>query len=79
MVFVAVRKDYAAHMLAIFKEIRNVGDDDVNAQQLGFGKHQARVNHHDVIAIADGHAVHPELAHPAQRNYMEFSSWHSLD
>jgi hypothetical protein len=65
VVFVAVRKDDAAHMLAIFEQVRNVGNDDVDAQQLSFGEHQAGVNNDDVIAKADGHAVHTELAQPA--------------
>jgi hypothetical protein len=65
VVFVTVRKHDAAHMLAIFEQIRNVGDDDVDAQQLGFGEHQPGVNNDDVIAPADGHAVHTELAQPA--------------
>ena len=76
VVFVAVRKHDAAHMLAIFEQVRNVGDDDVDAQQLGLGEHQAGVHHDDVVAKADGHAVHTELAHPAQRNYMQFSFGH---
>ena len=76
VVFVAVGEHDAAHMLAIFEQVRNVGDDDVDAQQLGFGEHQAGVDHDDVIAAADGHAVHTELAHPAQRNNMQFSCWH---
>ena len=65
VVFVAVREDDAAHMLAIFEQVRNVGDDDVDAQQLGFGEHQAGVDDDDVVAPADGHAVHTELAQPA--------------
>src|SRR6266853_2823503 len=68
VIFVAVGKHDAAHILAIFEEIRNVGNDDIDAQQLGFGKHQPRVDHDNVIAKADGHAVHTELAHPAERN-----------
>jgi hypothetical protein len=73
VVFVAVREHDAAHMLAILEQVRNVGNDDVDAQQLGLGEHQAGIDHDDVIAIADGHAVHTELAHPAQRNNMQFS------
>ena len=61
----------------ILKQVRDVGNNDVDAQQLGFGKHQAGIDHDDVIAIADGHAVHPELAHPAERNYVQFPVWHS--
>ena len=76
VIFMAMRKDDAAHMLAILKQVRNVGDDDVDAQQLSFRKHEACVNHDDVVAIADGHAVHTELAHPTQRNYVQFSCWH---
>src|SRR5208282_3004296 len=76
VIFVAVRKDDGAHQLAIFKQVRNVGDNDVDPQQLGFGEHQAGVNHDDVIAPADGHAVHTELAQPAQRNNMQFSFCH---
>ena len=68
VIFVAVREHDAAHMLAIFEQVRNVGDDDIDAQQLGFREHQAGVDHDDVVAEADGHAVHTELAHPAQRN-----------
>src|ERR1700686_5713156 len=71
--FVAVRQGDAAHMFAIFEQVRNVGDDDVDAQQLGFREHKPRVYHDDVVAEADGHAVHTELAHPAQRNNMQFS------
>src|SRR5258708_36852157 len=77
VIFVAVRKDDAAHILAIFEQVRNVGDDDVDAQQLGFREHEPGVDHDDVVAQADDHAVHTELAHPAQRNNMQFSSWHS--
>ena len=79
VIFVAVGKDDAPHMLAIFKQVRNVGNDDVNTEQFGFGKHQPSVNHDDVVAIADGHAVHTELAHTAQRNNVQFSSCHSLN
>src|SRR5258708_10628590 len=75
--FVGVRQDDAAHILAIFEQVRNVGDDDVDAQQLGLREHEPGVDHDDVVAQADDHAVHTELAHPAQRNNMQFSSWHS--
>ncbi len=73
VVFVAVGEDDAAHMFAIFQQVRNIGDNDIDAQQFGFGEHQAGVHYDDVVAKADGHAVHTELAHPAQRNYMQFS------
>ena len=41
VVFVAVRENDAAHALAVLGQVRNVGDNDVDAQQFGLGKHQA--------------------------------------
>jgi hypothetical protein len=74
VIFVPVGENDAAHHFAILKQVRNVGDNDVDAQQLGFGEHESGIDNDDVIAIADGHAVHAELAHAAQRNDMQFSS-----
>src|SRR5260370_39707948 len=77
VIFVAVRQDDAAHIFTIFEQVGNVRDNDVDAQQLGFAEHQAGVDHDDDVAEADVHAVHTELAQPAQRNNMPFASWHS--
>jgi len=76
MIFVAVREDDAAHALAVLDEIRNVGDYDVDAEQLGFREHQAGVDDDDVIAKAHGHAVHTELAEASEGDYLQFSSGH---
>src|SRR5215831_3745488 len=65
MVFVAVGKDNPAHLLAVFDEVGNVGNDDINAEKLGLGEHQSRIDHDDVIAPAHGHTVHAELAQAA--------------
>ena len=66
VVFVAVSEDNSANMLPVFDEIRNVGDDDVDAEKFGFGEHQAGVDDDDVVSPADGHAVHAELAEAAR-------------
>jgi hypothetical protein len=73
VIFVPVRKHDAAHQFAIFDQIRNIGNNNIDAEQFGFGKHEPGIYDHDVIAIADGHAVHAELAHAAERNNMQFS------
>ena len=57
-------------------EIADVGDDDVDAEELFFGEHQAGVDDDDVIVPTEGHAVHAELAQAAERNDMEFSGRH---
>ncbi len=62
VVFVAVGEDDSAHPLPVFDEVGNVGNNDVHAEQFSLGEHEAGVNHNNVVAPADGHAVHTELA-----------------
>ena len=76
VVFMAVGQDNRAHLLAVFDQVRDVGNNDVHAQQFGFGEHQAGVDDDNVIAPAHGHAVHSELAQTAQGHDMQLSSWH---
>ena len=66
MIFVAVGEDDGAHVLAVFDQVADVGNDDVHAQQFGFGKHQSGVDDDDVVTPANGHAVHAELAESAK-------------
>ena len=73
VVFVAMREHDCAHAMPIFGEIGNIGYDDIDAQQFGFGEHHAGVHDDHVIAPAHGHAVHSELAEAAERHQMEFS------
>src|SRR5690349_7270556 len=76
VVFMAVGKDNGAHAFTIFEQVAEVGDDDVDAQQLGFGEHQARVDDDDVVTPANGHTVHSEFAESAERYDLKFSGWH---
>src|SRR5215472_16046568 len=76
MVFVAVCEDDAAHALAVFDEVGNVRNDDVDAEKFGLGEHEAGVDDDDVVTPAEGHAVHSELAKAAERNDVKLSSWH---
>jgi uncharacterized protein YijF (DUF1287 family) len=77
VVFVTMRQKNAAHALAVFDEVRNVGNDDVDPEQFGLGKHQPRIDDQDVISPAHGHAVHAELAESAQGDDLQFSGRHS--
>ena len=76
VVFVAVGEDDAPDALAVFGEIGNVGDDDVDAEEFGFGEHESGVDDDDVVTPADSHAIHTELAQAAQGDNLQFSSWH---
>ncbi len=66
MVFVAVRQDDGFDEMAILFEIGDVGNDEVDAEQFGFGEHHAGVNDDDGVAKAKGHHVHAEFPQAAQ-------------
>jgi len=73
-----MRENNGTNTLPVFDEIGNIGHDNIYAQQLSFGKHQARVNDDNVIAPAHGHAVHSELAQTAEGHNLQFSGWHFM-
>jgi hypothetical protein len=54
-------------MGAILDQVGKIGDYDIDAEQLGFGEHKPGVDNDDVVAPANGHAVHAELAESTQR------------
>ena len=76
VVFVAVGENDGADALAVLDEVGNVGDDDVDAEEFGFGEHQAGIDDDNVVAPAHGHAVHAELAETAERDDLQFSGGH---
>ena len=76
VVLVAVREHDGPNVLLVFDQVGDVGHHNVHAEQLGFGKHQARVNHNNVIFPAHGQAVHTELAQPTQGNDLQLFCLH---
>ena len=68
VILVAVRQDKGANHLPVVLQVRQVGHDQVDAQQLSFGKHHPGIDHDDVVAEPEGGHVHPELAQPAYGN-----------
>jgi hypothetical protein len=71
VILVGMRQEQRPHAIAIFHQVREIRRDDIDAQQLGFGKHHAAIDDDDVVAIAQRHDVHAELAEPAQRDQAE--------
>ncbi len=55
-------------MLLVLLEIGDVGDDDIHAEELGLGKHHARIDQNHIVARTEDHHVHAELAQSAQGN-----------
>ena len=76
VIFVAVGQDDAANPLAVLDEIGDVGNNDVDAEQFGFGEHESGVDDENVVSPANGHAVHAEFAEASERDNLQFSSGH---
>ena len=65
VVFVAMGEDDGADVLLVLDEVGDIGDDDVDAEELGLGEHEAGIDDDDVVFLAEGEAVHTELAESA--------------
>src|SRR5208283_3281278 len=76
VVLMAVREHDGAHVLLVLNQVGDVGNHDVDAEQLGLRKHEPRVDHNNVVFPAQRQAIHAELAQPAQRNDLQFFCWH---
>ncbi len=76
VVLVPVGEDDGADFISVFSEIADIGDDDIDAQQLFFGKHQAGIDDDDVILPPECHAVHTELAQAPERDHSQFILCH---
>ena len=68
VIFVAVRENNAADMLAILFEVGDVGDDEVDAKEFGVGKHHAGVDDEDIVAKTQDQHVHTKFAETTERN-----------
>src|SRR5664279_686563 len=68
VIFVAVGENNGAYMGAILDQVGDIGDNDVHTQQLGFREHESGVNDDNVVAPANGHAIHAEFAESPERH-----------
>ena len=68
MVLVGVRDQERLDVLAAFLEVGDVGHDEVDAEHLLVGEHQAAVDHDDVVAVLEHVHVLADLADAAERN-----------
>ena len=68
VVLVAVREDERRDPAAIGVERADIGNDQVDAEELRPGKHHAGVDEQSGIPAGDEQHVHAELADPAERD-----------
>ena len=69
VVLMPMRQQDRADLVAVLRQVADIGNDNVDAQQLFFRKHQAGIDDDNVILPAEGHAVHPELTKAPQGNH----------
>jgi hypothetical protein len=66
VIFVTVGENNGADEGAILLEVRDVWDDEIDAQEFGFREHHAGVDDEDVVADPEGHHVHAKFAETAE-------------
>ncbi len=68
VVLVPMREDQRLDLPAPRLEVREIGNDQIDAEQIGLGKHRARVHDDGRVPTRDGHHVEAELAEAAERH-----------
>jgi hypothetical protein len=71
VILVGVRDEERADVGAVLLEVGDVGDDEVDAEHLLVGEHQAAVDDDDVVAVLEHVHVLADLPHPAERDDAE--------
>ena len=79
VILVAVGEDERLDLASSRLEVREVGDDQVDAELIGIRKHDARVNEDRGVLPGHRHHVHAELAEPAQRDDLERGRRHDRE
>jgi hypothetical protein len=64
-----VGQNNGPNLFPVLGEVADIGYDNINAQKLFFGKHQAGIDDDDVILPPEGRAVHTELAQATKGDY----------
>jgi len=67
VVFVAVAEEDAEHLSLAVEQVRDVGQDEVDAEHVLLRKHQAGVDHQDLLLPLESPHVDADLAEAAER------------
>jgi len=73
---VAVGEDDGADVCAVFNEVGDIGDDNVDAKEFGLGEHQSGIDDDDIVIPTERQAVHSEFAESAQGDDFQFFGLH---
>ena len=71
VVFMSVGQQDCADLAPVFSQVTDIGNNNVDTQQLFFRKHQTGIDDNNVILPTEDHAVHTELAEAPQRYHLQ--------
>ena len=77
VVLVAVGQEDSEHLAVFLQEVRDIGQDQVDAQHVLLGKHQPGVDDQDLLLPLERPHVDPDLAQTAEREVPEWLSGHN--
>src|SRR5215208_991703 len=72
MVLVGVREHHALDPVGVLAQIREVGQDEIDAGHVGVGEHEPAVDDEDSSLDLEAEAVPPDLAQPAEKDEPHF-------
>ena len=78
MVFVTVCQDDRRQVISIFLEKVEIRYRNINTIRRFFGKAHTGIDDDHLVAVADSHAIHPEFADTAKRDYFNSFSHYEL-
>ena len=52
----------------VFDYVRNIGDNQINAEHVVFGEHEPCINHNHFVAVTNDCHIFADFAKTAQRN-----------
>ncbi len=67
VILMSVRQKDPAYFLAVFNQVRDIGDDHIDPQHLLFREHQPRIDYDDIIPVPNHVHVLPDFVQPTER------------
>ena len=75
VILVTVSQKQADDIFSAFLKRRNVRQDQINPQHIGFRKHQSAVDQQDLVGIFQSHHVQADFTESAESDDAQFVSW----
>ena len=71
VVLVRVGEEHRLDPVGVLPEVREVGEDEVDARHVGLGEHDPAVDDQDAVVDLEAEAVAPDLTEPAEEDDLD--------